>query len=422
MSSLETRSIVSRRLIRSSKLDAPRKSSSVEADSPPTYRSRSRRARRSCATPRFALATFISRRLRLSCVLIVPGYGAGIAADTGTAIKGLGSTCGSRPLKQAQRGASGRLRSPSADPAPGSLACRRRLARPGAPRSAAAAGGAASTSRDELGAALTPRRASARRRRARWRSTSSRAASSSRTTLPSAFVPASNEKLPVTYAALKVLGPRFRFPTEVRGAGLARRRRDVDGNLVLKGYGDPTLSTSLRLSTARAPGPAGSASARVTGWSSATSRSSTSCAPLRAGRRRSTSRSRRRSQRSSSTARGRGSATRRTPAYTAADALRSAADQGGRARSPARRARSGPAARCWPSSLSQPLERDPPRRRRHSDNFSAELLLKELGAVAGTGGTTAAGAPSSSGCSRRTGSRSPASRSPTARASRRSTG
>ena len=33
------------------------------------------------------------------------------------------------------------------------------------------------------------------------------------------FVPASNEKLPVTYAALKVLGPTFRFPTEVRGQG-----------------------------------------------------------------------------------------------------------------------------------------------------------------------------------------------------------
>jgi D-alanyl-D-alanine carboxypeptidase len=33
------------------------------------------------------------------------------------------------------------------------------------------------------------------------------------------FVPASNEKLPVTYAALKVLGPNFRFPTEVRGQG-----------------------------------------------------------------------------------------------------------------------------------------------------------------------------------------------------------
>src|SRR5262249_32131875 len=33
------------------------------------------------------------------------------------------------------------------------------------------------------------------------------------------FVPASNEKLPVTFAALKVLGPNFRFPTEVRGQG-----------------------------------------------------------------------------------------------------------------------------------------------------------------------------------------------------------
>ena len=57
------------------------------------------------------------------------------------------------------------------------------------------------------------------------------------------FVPASNEKLPVTYAALKVLGPTFRFPTEVRGQGSLGADGTWTGNLVLKGYGDPTLST-----------------------------------------------------------------------------------------------------------------------------------------------------------------------------------
>jgi len=56
------------------------------------------------------------------------------------------------------------------------------------------------------------------------------------------FVPASNEKLPITFAALKMLGPGFRFPTEVRGQGSLGADGTWAGNLVLKGYGDPTLS------------------------------------------------------------------------------------------------------------------------------------------------------------------------------------
>jgi D-alanyl-D-alanine carboxypeptidase/D-alanyl-D-alanine-endopeptidase (penicillin-binding protein 4) len=56
------------------------------------------------------------------------------------------------------------------------------------------------------------------------------------------LVPASNEKLPLTYAALIELGPAFRIPTEVRGEGRAVGRT-WRGNLVLKGYGDPTLSS-----------------------------------------------------------------------------------------------------------------------------------------------------------------------------------
>jgi D-alanyl-D-alanine carboxypeptidase/D-alanyl-D-alanine-endopeptidase (penicillin-binding protein 4) len=54
------------------------------------------------------------------------------------------------------------------------------------------------------------------------------------------LLPASVEKLPVTFAALRVLGPRFRFRTEVVGAG-ARSGRTWNGNLWLVGYGDPTL-------------------------------------------------------------------------------------------------------------------------------------------------------------------------------------
>ena len=63
------------------------------------------------------------------------------------------------------------------------------------------------------------------------------------------LVPASNEKLAVTYASLLALGPSFRFSTDVLGEG------ELDGTLwrgdvVLKGYGDPTLSTLDLLSLA----------------------------------------------------------------------------------------------------------------------------------------------------------------------------
>jgi serine-type D-Ala-D-Ala carboxypeptidase/endopeptidase (penicillin-binding protein 4) len=60
-----------------------------------------------------------------------------------------------------------------------------------------------------------------------------------------ALAPASNEKLTVTFAALKELGPTYRFRTRVVASG----RLDGStwrGTLVLKGFGDPTLTT-LRL-------------------------------------------------------------------------------------------------------------------------------------------------------------------------------
>jgi D-alanyl-D-alanine carboxypeptidase/D-alanyl-D-alanine-endopeptidase (penicillin-binding protein 4) len=62
--------------------------------------------------------------------------------------------------------------------------------------------------------------------------------------------PASNEKLAVTYAALTALGPGFRIETDVLGQG----EQDGDtwhGDLVLKGYGDPTLSSRSLASLAR---------------------------------------------------------------------------------------------------------------------------------------------------------------------------
>ncbi len=57
------------------------------------------------------------------------------------------------------------------------------------------------------------------------------------------LVPASNQKLPVAYAALALLGPGYRFHTEVVGSGTLVG--DVwHGDLWLRGFGDPTLKPS----------------------------------------------------------------------------------------------------------------------------------------------------------------------------------
>jgi D-alanyl-D-alanine carboxypeptidase/D-alanyl-D-alanine-endopeptidase (penicillin-binding protein 4) len=62
--------------------------------------------------------------------------------------------------------------------------------------------------------------------------------------------PASNEKLATTYAALTALGPSFRIETDVLGDG-QQSGATWQGNLVLKGYGDPALSFAQVNSLAR---------------------------------------------------------------------------------------------------------------------------------------------------------------------------
>src|SRR5262245_39112985 len=57
------------------------------------------------------------------------------------------------------------------------------------------------------------------------------------------LLPASAEKLSVSFTALHVLGPRFRFRTELVGKG-TRAGRTWNGDLFLVGYGDPTLDRS----------------------------------------------------------------------------------------------------------------------------------------------------------------------------------
>jgi len=56
-----------------------------------------------------------------------------------------------------------------------------------------------------------------------------------------ALAPASNEKLAVTYAALTALGPEFRLETRVDESG-ERDGKTLHGDLYLVGGGDPTLS------------------------------------------------------------------------------------------------------------------------------------------------------------------------------------
>jgi serine-type D-Ala-D-Ala carboxypeptidase/endopeptidase (penicillin-binding protein 4) len=71
-----------------------------------------------------------------------------------------------------------------------------------------------------------------------------------------ALRPASNEKLATTYAALTALGPPFRIETDVLGEG-QQSGTTWQGNLVLKGYGDPALTTTKLVSLARQVAAAG---------------------------------------------------------------------------------------------------------------------------------------------------------------------
>jgi serine-type D-Ala-D-Ala carboxypeptidase/endopeptidase (penicillin-binding protein 4) len=71
-----------------------------------------------------------------------------------------------------------------------------------------------------------------------------------------ALRPASNEKLATTYAALTALGPTFRIETDVLGEG-EQSGATWRGDLVLKGYGDPSLSGAQLGSLARQVAAAG---------------------------------------------------------------------------------------------------------------------------------------------------------------------
>lgn len=58
------------------------------------------------------------------------------------------------------------------------------------------------------------------------------------------FIPASNQKLLVSAAALDKLGPDFTYETCVYADGKVNGKGVLEGNLVVKGGGDPTLRTA----------------------------------------------------------------------------------------------------------------------------------------------------------------------------------
>jgi serine-type D-Ala-D-Ala carboxypeptidase/endopeptidase (penicillin-binding protein 4) len=203
------------------------------------------------------------------------------------------------------------------------------------------------------------------------------------------LIPASNEKLAVTYAALTALGVGFTIETDVLGEG-AQAGTTWQGDIVLKGYGDPTLSSADLADLARQVRADGitRVNGRVLGdesWFDSRRTAAgwkasfyiTESPPLSA----------------LIVDRGRfGGYTSSDPALAAARLFRAALVRAGVQVA-------GAAAHGAADGAAQPLAAvDSPTldaivrwMDRVSDNFTAEMLVKELGAVQSGQGTTAAG-------------------------------
>jgi D-alanyl-D-alanine carboxypeptidase/D-alanyl-D-alanine-endopeptidase (penicillin-binding protein 4) len=203
------------------------------------------------------------------------------------------------------------------------------------------------------------------------------------------LLPASNEKLCVTYAALVELGPYYRFRTEVLGDGY-QDGHVWYGDLVLKGYGDPTLS-SLQLArlaaqlkeegilrvTGRILGDESWFDARriVAGWKPGYYlNESPPLSALAVDRDRYQGR------------------LGILPALSAAARFQEILHARGIVAGAPATGRAAPGAFALASVDSDPLPDVLAFMDRESDNFTAELLLKALGAEVGGAGTSAAGA------------------------------
>jgi serine-type D-Ala-D-Ala carboxypeptidase/endopeptidase (penicillin-binding protein 4) len=204
------------------------------------------------------------------------------------------------------------------------------------------------------------------------------------------LAPASTEKLTLSYSLLVRLGPAYRIRTELLGEGTADGAT-WHGDLVLKGYGDPTLTKWDLRSLARSVATLGIR--RVTGsvladesyfdsrrvgpgWKpSYYIEESAPLSALVVDRARV------------------GSRTSTRPALAAAEKLRSALRASGVAVSGAvGSGRASAAATRLGRTSSPPLARILHAVNGDSDNFTAEMLLKHLGAVVRGKGSSAAGA------------------------------
>jgi D-alanyl-D-alanine carboxypeptidase/D-alanyl-D-alanine-endopeptidase (penicillin-binding protein 4) len=202
------------------------------------------------------------------------------------------------------------------------------------------------------------------------------------------LAPASNEKLTVTYAALVELGTSYRFRTALLGVG--RQEEDVwHGDVFLKGYGDPTL-TSVELAAlavqlkevgiTRIDGRVLAdeswfdAQRTAPGWKAAFFINESP--PLSA----------------LVVDRGRYDGhVARQPALAAAGQLRRLLLRAGITAGAVAIGRAPPGAYGLGQIESEALPDVLKEMDRDSDNFTAELILKEIGAEAGATGTTAEG-------------------------------
>ena len=203
------------------------------------------------------------------------------------------------------------------------------------------------------------------------------------------LAPASNEKLPVTFAALRELGASYRFRTEVIGRG-RQNGTTWQGDIFLKGFGDPSLTSAAinRLAVqltqegitriaGRVLGDESWFDTRRTapGWKSGFFISESP--PL------------------SALVVDRAVYDNHValrPALVAAGRLRQLLRRHGITSGAAATGRAPAGALALAQVVSAPLPVILREMDRESDNFTAELMLKELGAEVGKGGTTAAGA------------------------------
>jgi serine-type D-Ala-D-Ala carboxypeptidase/endopeptidase (penicillin-binding protein 4) len=204
-----------------------------------------------------------------------------------------------------------------------------------------------------------------------------------------ALVPASNQKLAVAYAALSLLGPAYRIETAVYGEG-ELVGRVWTGDLVLKGFGDPTLSRGDLRALAYQVRAAGVR--RVSGTIEADESyfDSSRAGP---GWKRHFYLNQSPALSALTVDRGsyRGWLTS-TPALAAARQFRVALRSVGiGVNGRAKVGVTDPTAEQLATTTSAPLSRIVGFMNRESDNFTAEILLKHLGAIDDGAGTSAAG-------------------------------